>query len=122
MSGVSWYRWDDMEREALNPRLSRKFVTGKDVMLAQIFYEKDSVVPQHSHHNEQFTWVLEGALRFRIGEDRSEVVDVRAGEVIHIPGGVLHEAEALEVTYEVDIFSPPRQDWIDGTDSYLRDQ
>lgn len=117
---VAWYRWDDIEHEPLNPKLTRKFVTGDDVMLAQIFHQKGCLVPQHSHHNEQLTWVIEGVLRFHVGE-RAEQVDVRAGEVIRIPGGVPHEAEALEDTFEVDIFSPPRQDWIDKTDAYLRD-
>jgi quercetin dioxygenase-like cupin family protein len=70
--------------------------------------------------NEQFTYILTGALRFRIGEDGSEELTVRAGEVLHLPSMVWHEAEALEDTLDLDIFSPPRQDWIDKTDAYLR--
>jgi quercetin dioxygenase-like cupin family protein len=76
-------------------------------------------VPRHSHHNEQFTYIVEGALHFRLGEQGEREVTVSAGEVLHIPAHVPHEATALEDTLDVDIFSPPRQDWLDGTDSYF---
>ena len=77
--------------------------------------------PTHSHRDmEIITYILEGALRFWIGDDESEVIDVRAGEVLHIPSFVKHKAEALEDTVDVDVFSPPRQDWLDKTDDYLR--
>ena len=75
----------------------------------------------HPHRDmEIITYILEGGLRFWIGDDESEVIDVRAGEVLHIPALVKHKAEALEDTVDVDIFSPPRQDWLDKTDDYLR--
>ena len=77
-------------------------------------------MPKHSHENEQFAYVLEGALLFRIGDDQSEVVVVRAGEVLHIPSNVPHSAEALEDTLDLDVFVPPRQDWLTGADDYLR--
>jgi quercetin dioxygenase-like cupin family protein len=89
-------------------------------MLAQIYLDRGCIVPRHSHENEQLTWVLEGRLRFRLGEDGDQVVDVAAGEVLHIPPNVPHEAEALEDTLDVDVFTPPRQDWIGGSDAYLR--
>ena len=89
-------------------------------MLAQVFLDKGCIVPQHSHENEQLTYILEGKLRFFLGEDESQVVDVGAGEVLHIPSGLPHKAEALEDTLDVDIFNPPRQDWLDGSDAYLR--
>jgi len=78
------------------------------------------VVPRHQHHDEQITYVLEGALRFTLGSDGGQRVDVLAGEVLHIPSDLPHSAEALEDTLDVDIFDPPRQDWLDGTDQYLR--
>ena len=78
-----------------------------------------ALVPQHSHHNEQLTYIISGALHFYIGADRGQEVIVREGEVLHIPSHVLHEARALEDTLDVDVFSPPRQDWLDGTDSYF---
>ena len=77
-------------------------------------------MPRHQHENEQITYIIEGALRFWIGEDEKQRQDVRAGEVLHIPANVWHKAEALEDTLDVDVFSPPRQDWLSKTDSYLR--
>ncbi len=119
-SAVQFYRWDDMPKEQVTPMLSRRLVTGERMMLAHVYLDKGAVVPKHSHHNEQLTYILEGALRFWIGEDGTEEVVVRAGEVLHIPSNVPHKAEALEDTLDVDIFSPPRQDWLDKTDAYLR--
>ena len=114
------YSWNDMPREELNPQLGRRFIAGEHVMLAQIYLAKGCIVPKHSHENEQITYILEGTLRFWLGEDESEVVDVAAGEVLHIPSHLPHKAEALERTLDVDIFCPPRADWLDGTDAYLR--
>ena len=108
-----------MPEERVTDVISRKLVTGDAMMLAHVYLKKDALVPQHSHHNEQLTYVLSGALRFWIGADRAREVDVLAGEVLHIPSNVLHEALALEDTLDVDVFSPPRQDWLDGTDSYF---
>ena len=117
---VTFYRWEDMPKETVSDALDRRLITGNQIMLAHVYLKKGSVVPQHNHHNEQITYILEGGLRFWIGEDESEVIDVRAGEVLHIPSMVKHKAEALEDTVDVDIFSPPRQDWLDKTDDYLR--
>jgi quercetin dioxygenase-like cupin family protein len=113
-------RWDDMPLEPLNEHIGRRMVTGQSMMIAQVMIKKGGVVPMHSHVNEQITQVLEGTLRFWIGSEDATPIDVRAGEVLHIPANVPHKAEALEDTHDVDIFSPPRQDWLDGTDSYLR--
>jgi quercetin dioxygenase-like cupin family protein len=117
---VTFYRWDDMPKEKVSDMLDRRLITGEHVMLTHVYLKKGAIVPQHNHHNEQITYILEGALRFWIGEDESEVIDVGAGEVLHIPSLVKHKAEALEDTVDVDIFSPPRQDWLDKTDDYLR--
>ena len=114
------YRWDDLPREELNPLLGRRLITGGDLMIAHVYLKKGAIVPKHEHHNEQLTYVLEGVLRFRLGEDGKQVVDVHAGEVLTIPRDLPHEAEALEDTLDVDIFHPPRQDWLDGSDAYLR--
>ncbi len=118
---VKHYQVAKLPLETVNPLISRSLVTGERSMLAHVYLKKGAVVPMHSHDNEQLTYVLSGALRFRIGEgDPTEVV-VRTGEILHLPGNVPHEAEALEDTVDVDIFTPPRQDWLDGTDAYLRD-
>jgi quercetin dioxygenase-like cupin family protein len=89
------------------------------MMIAHVYLAKGAVVPEHSHHNEQITYILEGLLRFTLGD---ETIDVAAGEVLTIPAHVPHRAEALEDTLDVDVFHPPRQDWLDGTDAYLREQ
>ena len=117
---VTFYRWDEMPKEELTDTFSRRLITGDRVMLAHVYLKKGSIVPRHSHENEQITYILEGGLRFWIGEDEAQVIDVMAGEVLHIPSLVQHKAEALEDTLDVDIFSPPRQDWLNKTDSYLR--
>ena len=119
-TSVRHFRWDDMPVEKVKEGLGRRLVTGERMMLAHIYLDKGSVVPLHSHDNEQLTYVLEGALHFWLGEDESEEVVVRAGEVLHIPSWVPHKAVALEDTLDVDVFCPPRQDWLDGTDAYLR--
>lgn len=119
-SEVRWFRWDDMPRERVSNQIERRLITGERMMLAHVYLQQGCIVPRHSHDNEQLTYILEGALRFWIGEDEAEEVVVRAGEVLHIPSGVPHKAEALEDTLDVDIFSPPRQDWLDKSDAYLR--
>ena len=109
--------WSTVPIEDLNPLLQRHFVVGDDIMVARVLMKKGCIVPLHSHHNEQFTYILEGALKFWI--DGKEIV-VRAGEVLTIPRNMPHKAEALEDTVDLDVFNPPRADWIDKTDQYLR--
>jgi quercetin dioxygenase-like cupin family protein len=109
--------WDSVELEDLNPLLQRHFVVGQNVMVARVLLKKGCVVPEHSHHNEQITYILEGALKFWI--DGKELV-VNAGEVLTIPPHMPHKAEAVEDTVDLDIFNPPREDWINKTDKYLR--
>ena len=117
---VTHHRWADIPKERLSDVLDRKLITGDQMMLAHVYLKKGAVVPRHSHENEQITYILEGGLRFWIGADESQVIDVLAGEVLHIPANVPHKAEALADTLDVDVFSPPRQDWLDKTDDYLR--
>ena len=117
---VKFYRWNEMPKEKVSEMLDRRLITADRMMLAHVYLKKGAIVPRHSHENEQLTYILEGGLRFWIGEDEAQVIDVLAGEVLHIPSRVQHKAEALEDTLDVDIFSPPRQDWLDKTDDYLR--
>jgi len=114
------YRWDELPREELNAKIERRLVTGERLMLAHVYFAAGAIVPTHAHDNEQLTYILEGRLRFWLGGGGGEVVDVAAGEVLHIPSNLPHRAEALEDTLDVDVFSPPRQDWLDGSDAYLR--
>lgn len=114
---VQHLSFDRIPVEHLSPLIERQFVAGPQSMLARLLLRKGCVVPLHSHPNEQITYILEGALKFLLQE--KEIV-VRAGEVLLIPSGVPHSAEALEDTIDLDVFCPPRADWINGTDAYLR--
>jgi quercetin dioxygenase-like cupin family protein len=109
--------WKDVEREKLNPLIDREMIVGGKIMLARVLMKKGAHVPLHHHHNEQVTYILEGALKFAI--DGKEVI-VRAGEVLCIPSNMPHEAWALEDTVDLDVFDPPREDWLSKTDDYLR--
>jgi unsaturated pyranuronate lyase len=109
--------WSTVEVEELNPLLGRQLVVGQNIMLARVLLKKGCVVPEHSHRNEQVTFVLAGALKFWI--DSKEIV-VNAGEVLTIPPNMPHKAEALEDTDDLDVFNPPRADWMNKTDAYLR--
>jgi quercetin dioxygenase-like cupin family protein len=120
VGGAQFYRWDDVRRENMNALLDRRVISGERTMVAQVFLKKGCMVPRHSHHNEQVTYILQGALRFWVGEEPGEERVVHAGEVLVIPANVPHKAEALEDTLDLDVFTPPRQDWLDGTDAYLR--
>jgi quercetin dioxygenase-like cupin family protein len=119
-SKTTFYRWDSMKKERVSDMLERRLITGDRMMLAHVYLKKGCIVPKHSHENEQLTYILEGALKFKIGDDGAEEITVRAGEVLLIPSNVPHMAEALEETLDVDVFSPPRQDWLDKKDDYLR--
>jgi len=113
--------WDAVPVEQMNPLLTRQYVTGEQGMLARIVLKKGALVPRHSHPNEQISYITEGALRFLLGDKAAPVEKiVRAGEVLVIPGGLPHSAEALEETVDFDLFAPPRQDWIHKDDSYMR--
>ena len=114
---AKYTKWNDIEVEPLSPLVGRQMIVGTNVMVARVLLKKGAKVPQHSHHNEQVTYVLEGALRFII--DGREIT-VSAGEVLCIPPHMPHEAIALEDTVDLDIFNPPRQDWIDKDDACLR--
>ena len=114
---LQYLRWKEVELEAVNPLLDRQLVVGENVMVARVLLKKGCVVPMHSHVNEQISYILEGALKFSI--DGKEIV-VSAGEVLCIPPNMPHEAVAVEDTVDLDIFNPPRQDWLDKTDQYLR--
>ena len=116
MDAPRFYRWDDVVHEQVTEMLSRRVVTGEREMVAQISMKKGCFVPSHQHESEQMTYVLKGALKFCIG---GKDITVRENEILHIPSGVPHEATALEETFELDLFSPIRQDWLDHTDSYF---
>jgi quercetin dioxygenase-like cupin family protein len=114
---LKYLAWKDVEREKLNEKIDREMVVGDGLMLARVFIRKGGHVPLHHHHNEQVTYILEGALKFAI--DGKEIV-VKAGEVLCIPPNMPHEAWAVEDTLDLDVFTPPREDWLNKSDGYLR--
>jgi quercetin dioxygenase-like cupin family protein len=116
-AGLKHISWESVDLEDLNPLLQRHFIVGKEIMLARVLLKKGCVVPEHSHHNEQVTYILDGALKFWID---GKVIVVNAGEVLTIPPHMPHKAEAMEDTVDLDVFTPPREDWIRKTDRYLR--
>ena len=118
-AALQYIPWSTVPLEDLNPLLQRQFVVGQQIMLSRVLLKKGCIVPEHSHHNEQLTYILEGALKFWI--DGKEIV-VNAGETLCIPSHMPHKAEALEDTVDLDVFAPPRADWINKTDQYLRGQ
>lgn len=118
-AALQYIPWSTVPLEDLNPLLQRQMVWGQEIMLARVLLKKGCVVPEHSHHNEQLTYILDGALKFWI--DGKEIV-VRAGETLCIPSNMPHKAEALADTVDLDVFCPPRADWINKTDQYLRGQ
>jgi quercetin dioxygenase-like cupin family protein len=116
-SGMKHLAWKKVEVEILTPLIHRQLIVGQEIMLARILLKKGCVVPWHSHVNEQVSSIVEGALRFWI--DGKEIV-MGPGEVLTIPPNMPHKAEALEDTLAIDVFNPPRADWINKTDGYLR--
>ena len=116
-SAVTLSRWADIAPEPMNPLLTRQFVSGEKAMVARVMLKKGCIVPEHSHHNEQIVMILAGALEFIVA---GESTVVRPGEILVIPPNVPHSAIALEDTEDIDFFAPPRQDWLDKDDSYLR--
>ena len=117
LAALQYIPWHTVPLEDLNPLLQRQFVVGQEIMLARVLLKKGCIVPEHSHHNEQLTYILDGALKFWI--DGKEIV-VNAGETLCIPSNMPHKAEALEDTIDLDVFAPHRADWINTTDQYLR--
>jgi unsaturated pyranuronate lyase len=114
---MSHHRWVDVPNEQISSAIERRFITGDSVTIGRFELKQGGVVPPHSHANEQISMVLSGVLLFKM--EGQETV-VRAGEVMQIPGNVVHEVEVLEDTLVVDVFSPVRQDWIDKTDTYFK--
>ncbi len=117
---AAFYRWSDVPHEQVTDLLGRRLLTGERIMVAQVELTRGCIVPQHAHVHEQVTVILDGCLRLKVGDDGAESYDLRGGEVICLPSNVPHAAEALEDTRVLDVFSPPREDWINRTDEYLR--
>jgi quercetin dioxygenase-like cupin family protein len=119
-AAATHHRWNDMAAEPLKGTITRRFIASERMMIAHVYFKKGDDVPLHAHENEQITYILEGALQFWLGADGERELTVRAGEVLVIPANLPHRALALEDTLDLDVFDPPRQDWLDGSDAYIR--
>ncbi|MEJ2283606.1 MAG: cupin domain-containing protein [Desulfobacterales bacterium] len=117
---VQRIKWEEMPKEKLNDRIDRRMITGEKVMLTHVYLKKGAVVPMHAHANEQITYILEGKIRFWIESEDADPITLGPGEVLTLPSNLPHSAEALEDTLDVDIFAPPREDWLNKDDDYLR--
>ncbi len=112
--------WDQIPMETVNPMMQRQIITGELMTVAKIYFKDGFLVPMHSHHNEQITQVISGLLKFRIGEDGEQTIDVGPGQTIVIPANVPHEALVVGDVVEMDMWAPRRDDWLNQTDDYLR--
>ena len=120
MPELQTVNWDEIELETVNPHLKRRIVTGDLMTVARIYIADGFTVPLHSHHNEQVTQVISGRMRFVFGENREGETELGPGDVVVIPAHLPHEATAIGDVEEMDMWAPRRQDWLDGTDDYLR--
>lgn len=117
---VQKINWDSVPVEQVNPSMQRKIVTGKKMMIAKMKFKDGFLVPLHSHENEQITNVISGTIRFWFGANKDQVMDLHAGDIVVIPGNLPHEALMIGEVEEIDSCAPPREDWLNGTDHYLR--
>ena len=117
---ATMHRWNDIPLENLSPLLDRRLVTGERVMLAHAHLKRGCVVPMHRHVHEQFAYVVQGKVKFTLGDEGGETMTLQPGEVLHLPSELPHQAEALEDSLVLDVFSPIREDWLAKTDDYLR--
>lgn len=112
--------WNDVPSEEVTPQMHRKIVAGEKLMIAKMKFGDGFRVPLHSHENEQITEVISGTIRFWFGDNREQQMDLHAGEMVVIPPNLPHEALMIGAVEEIDHWAPPRQDWLDGTDDYLK--
>jgi len=119
---VQKIHWDDVPVEQVTPKMQRKLVYGEKVMIARMQFKDGFLVPLHEHENEQITQVISGTIRFWIGANKEQQIDLSAGESVVIPAHVPHEALMIGDVEEIDTWAPIRKDWLDGTDNYLRDE
>jgi quercetin dioxygenase-like cupin family protein len=120
LDALQTINWDEVELETVNPQMTRRIVTGELMTVARIYLADGFVVPMHSHHNEQVTQVIRGRMHFVFGENRDREMELGPGDVVVIPANLPHEATAIGDVEEMDMWAPRRDDWLDGTDDYLR--
>jgi quercetin dioxygenase-like cupin family protein len=105
------YTWETVAVEQLTDSIRRRMIVGTKEMLVRWELRKGAVVARHSHPHEQIVMMIAGKLRLIVGD--AETI-MAPGDIVVIPPDVLHEAQALEDTLVLDIFSPPREDFLSG--------
>ena len=120
LSELQSINWDAIELEEVNPSMRRRIITGEKMTVARIYLSDGFLVPMHSHIHEQITQVISGRMRFVFGDDRGKTQEYGPGDVVVIPPNLPHEALAIGDVEEMDMWTPRRDDWLDGTDAYLR--
>ena len=103
------YTWSELAEDQPMAKIARRRIIGEKMMVSRVELKKGFAVPSHSHDNEQFAVVLDGAIEFGLGDDEAETVTLTAGQVLHIPSNVPHSAKALQDTLILDLFSPPSE-------------
>lgn len=117
---VTKINWDAVQVEAVNASMKRQIISGEKLMIAKMQFKDGFVVPLHHHVHEQVTQVVSGQMRFWFGEHKEQTMDLFPGDVVVIPSNLPHEALMIGDVEEIDTWAPPRQDWLDGSDHYLR--
>ncbi|MBA3772365.1 MAG: cupin domain-containing protein [Ramlibacter sp.] len=112
MNEQGYGAWELIEREELTPQIGRQMVSGDALMMAKLYLKKGAFVGTHSHPNEQFTYILEGRIRFRYGHNLEHEAVVGPGEILHLPANLPHNALCLEDAVDLDVFTPLRADWL----------
>ncbi len=112
--------WQSVATEEVTPSMHRQIISGEKLMIAKMNFKDGFVVPLHHHIHEQVTQVISGQIRFWFGDKKEQMMDLFAGDVVVIPSNLPHEALMIGDVEEIDTWAPPRQDWLDKTDDYLR--
>ena len=110
------YHWDNVPLENISDKITRRYIMGASSMVVMWDFKKGAVVPMHAHANEQITWITKGSVRVT---SQGKTFIVKAGDIILIPAYVPHKFEALEDTVDIDYFTGIREDWLNGTATYL---
>ena len=102
--GVSLYCWDELPLDKVTEMVARKAIIGARQTLAQTYLKAGAIVPLHSHPDEQMIYVLQGALKLLVG---GEAATVHEGQVLLVPAGVRHQAEALDDAFVMTVGMNP---------------
>ncbi len=114
-ASASLYHLDAQPIEQVGPLIYRQYLHGAQSTFVKWTMKKGAVVPVHHHVNEQITWITAGEAEVY---SQGKKYVMRAGDLMIIPPNVPHEFHFTEDTIDIDIFTPQRQDWMEGTANY----